>query len=59
MRARPLFNTHMVYGWGAHGLDQFVCARLLDKMFGASIPTVKEKTIDDYHTMQMLWGERR
>jgi hypothetical protein len=42
----------MVYGWGAHGLDQFVCARLLDKMFGASIPTVKEKTIDDYHTMQ-------
>ena len=26
--------------------------RLLDKMFGASIPTVKEKTIDDYHDMQ-------
>jgi hypothetical protein len=33
--------------------------RLLDKMFGASIPMEKEKTIDDYHTMQMLWGERR
>ena len=26
--------------------------RLLDKMFGATIPTVKEKSIDDYHTMQ-------
>jgi len=26
--------------------------RLLDKMFGAAIPTEKEKTIDDYHTMQ-------
>ena len=26
--------------------------RLLDKMFGSSIPTVEEKTIDDYHTMQ-------
>ena len=25
---------------------------LLDKMFGATIPTEKEKTIDDYHTMQ-------
>jgi hypothetical protein len=24
--------------------------RLLDKMFGATIPTVKEKAIDDYHT---------
>ena len=26
--------------------------RLLDKMFGATVPTVEEKTIDDYHTMQ-------
>ena len=26
--------------------------RLLDKMFGATIPTVEEKSIDDYHTMQ-------
>jgi len=26
--------------------------RLLDKMFGAKVPTVEEKTIDDYRTMQ-------
>jgi hypothetical protein len=26
--------------------------RLLDKMFGASVPTVEEKTVADYHGME-------